>query len=109
MIAHKAPPREKAGCGLAASHGAECTRCGTTAEKLYPFPLAVTVRHPNLCAQCQDAWDEFLLEAVRRWHEGLRRCFLCERALGEQLFQANSPLGPCCAECSLRLGESRPA
>ncbi|HLY73439.1 MAG TPA: hypothetical protein VKU80_04905, partial [Planctomycetota bacterium] len=63
-------------------------------------------RHPNLCSQCQDAWDEFLFETVRRWHEGLRNCFFCGRTLGEELFPANSPLGPSCVKCSLGLAPS---
>jgi len=108
MIAPKASPQESPGYGLPSRHVAVCSRCGQAAEKLYPFPLAVSVRHPILCSQCQDAWDEFLLEAVRRWHEGLRSCFLCKQALGERLFQANSPLGPCCVKCSLGLAASDP-
>lgn len=85
--------------------GSNCSRCGNVTGKVYPFPLATSARHPQLCGKCQDAWDEFLISAVRRWHDGLRRCFFCSRPLGDHLFQVESAIGPCCVECRLKLAE----
>lgn len=103
MAARKGPyPTEprRAATGMPAS---ACTRCSKAMQKLYPFPLASGTLRPALCAHCQDEWDDFLKEAVRRWHDGLRGCFFCRRQLGDALFPARGPFGTSCANCALSI------